>query len=415
MNDQQLLRMMSRIGGLLHKKFNDELNATEQAVLDTWLAQQESHSSQFFEEITEWDQVQVALQTIYDFDSDAALADIQKKIPSGFTPIHPPQVNLPRPRLRRISWLAAAIVIIIAGASALHVFSKRKTEITIASISQRYKNEIAPGGNRAKLTMADGSQILLDDAAKGELARQGGTRILKLDSGLLSYRSGQSTAATLTYNTISTPRGGQYQVILADGTKVWLNAASSLRFPTSFAGNERLVELSGEAYFHVAKNASSPFRVSVVQQVGAESLGIEVLGTEFNVMCYADEVDQRTTLINGIVKITYERDVLTLEPGQQVCINSSSPGLLDLIPAVNIDEVVAWKKGVFQFHDAPIEEIMREVSRWYDVEVVYSGKVDQQFIGTISRQVKLSTLLKILEATGWVHFTIEGRKITVSR
>jgi ferric-dicitrate binding protein FerR (iron transport regulator) len=201
-------------------------------------------------------------------------------------------------------------------------------------------------------------------------------------------------------------------VTLSDGSKVWLNAASSLKYPTAFTGKDRTVELSGEAYFQVAKNVALPFKVNVLRPGQQESLTIEVLGTEFNVMAYADEADQRTTLIDGAVKVSAADNQISLEPGQQARLKNAG-SILDLIPSVDTDNILAWKNGLFKFQDAPIQDIMRQVSRWYDVEVVYGGKVDQQFIGTIRRQVNISTLLTILESTGWVHFLVDGKKITV--
>jgi ferric-dicitrate binding protein FerR (iron transport regulator) len=202
--------------------------------------------------------------------------------------------------------------------------------------------------------------------------------------------------------------------VLPDGSKVWLNAASSLRFPTGFAGHERKVELVGEAYFEVAKNAAMPFKVTVKPLPGntaSAPMEVEVLGTEFNINAYGDETDRRTTLIQGSVKITAGSGQSLLQPGQQARVNT---GGLQIMPGVDTDEVIAWKNGLFQFKEANIQSIMRQVSRWYDVEVEYNGNVNQLFFGKIPRRVPVSTVLKILESTGWAHFTIEGKKITVA-
>jgi transmembrane sensor len=240
---------------------------------------------------------------------------------------------------------------------------------------------------------------------------------LKLDNGALAYRANPpvtnpSAARPLVYgyNTISTPRGGQYQVLLPDGSKVWLDAASSLRFPTAFTGGERLVELTGEAYFQIAGDASRPFKV----HIPSTSTEIQVLGTDFNVAAYAEEGDIRTTLIGGAVRVTAAGKAAVLEPGQQARVTEGGTAALNVVSGVHTDDVIAWKNGLFKFEEASIQSIMRQVARWYDVDVVYDGKVDQQFIGTIPRQVQLSTLLKILESTGWVHFMIQGKKVTVT-
>jgi len=204
---------------------------------------------------------------------------------------------------------------------------------------------------------------------------------------------------------------------LPDGSKVWLNALSSLRFPTAFTGNERKVELNGEAYFEIAKNTSMPFKVTLThgtsEIAGHESLEVGVLGTEFDLMAYADEERQKVTVINGAVSARTGHEQITLQPSQQGYLDKKSY-TLNLIDSINVDETIAWRNGRFQFYDASIESIMRQAARWYDVEVSYDGKVNQQFRGTIPRNVNLSTLLKILEATGWVHFRIDGQKVTVA-
>jgi ferric-dicitrate binding protein FerR (iron transport regulator) len=206
--------------------------------------------------------------------------------------------------------------------------------------------------------------------------------------------------------------------VLPDGSKVWLNAVSSLRFPTSFTGKERRVELNGEGYFEIAKNVSMPFKVAIAPATNPgiasrEPLEIEVLGTEFDLMTYADEDRQKVTLVSGSVKASLGNKQLVLQPNQQAFLDKRSYAL-NLTSISNLEETTAWKDGYFQFQDASIESIMRQAARWYDVEVIYDGKVNQQFIGKVRRQVNLSTLLKILEATGWVHFRIDGKKVTVS-
>jgi len=295
--------------------------------------------------------------------------------------------------------------------------NKRKTNIATLPIEQRFHNDISPGGDKAVLELADGSKIVLDNASNGELAHQGTTKVVKLDNGQLAYHIGQSGAGPVSYNTISTPRGGQYQVVLPDGSKVWLNALSSLRFPTAFAGRERKVELNGEAYFEITKNTSLPFKVGLTPGAadfaGHESLEVNVLGTEFDLMAYADEDRQKVTVISGAVSARSGHEQLPLQPNQQAYLDKKYYAL-NLIDSINVDETIAWKNGRFQFYDASIESIMRQVARWYDVEVSYYGKVNQQFSGTIPRNVNLSTLLRILEATGWVHFQIDGKKVTVS-
>ncbi|CAL1519105.1 FecR domain-containing protein [Chitinophaga sp. MM2321] len=275
---------------------------------------------------------------------------------------------------------------------------------------QLHKNDAAPGGNKAILTLANGTQIVLDSAANGALTQQGNTKVIKLDNGQLAYNpSGQKPGEVL-YNTISTPKGGQYQIVLADGSKVWLNAASSLRFPAAFSGKERAVQLTGEAYFEVAKNAAMPFHVNV------NNIQVEVLGTHFNVNAYEDESSVATTLLEGAVRVKNELSAnpnnnVVLKPGEQAGL--AKDGNLKINRAVNVAEVVAWKDGNFEFNNASVTDIMRQVSRWYDVELDYRGrKPARKLTGKISRNVNLSQLISMLEYTG-VNMKIENKKIII--
>jgi len=424
-SDQQLLETMQDVGGLLFRRLTNELTLHEQIELDNWLNQQEPVSRQFFEDCSDWDQVHAALSELYHFDEAAALADIQKKIQLVTQPVAP-LVEFTEPGKKwRYYWMAAAVFLLIAGGAVIFNRNKTKTNIAQLPVEQRFHNDVSPGGDQAVLELGDGSKIVLDNASKGALAQQGTTQVMKLDNGQLAYQVGkkgiESTKAlseAVRYNSISTPKGGKYQVVLPDGSKVWLNAVSSLRFPTSFTGKERRVELIGEAYFDVTKNVSMPFKIVTTQVAAGETAGhqpleIEVMGTELDVMAYGDEDRQKVTLISGAVKASSGKEQLVLQPNQQASLDKKSTAL-HLTSISNLAEVTAWKDGFFQFQDASIESIMRQAARWYDVEVVYDGKVSQQFIGKVPRQVNLSTLLKILEATGWVHFRIDGKKVTVA-
>jgi len=408
-SDQQLIETMQEIGGLLFRRLTGDLTIQEQIVLDNWLKEQDAESRHFFEGCSDWDQLNNALSTMYAFDERAAWADIQKKI-QLLTESEVPVVEMARPGRKRGFWIAAAAVVLItAGVGVFFKLNQGKTNIAKLPVEQRFHNDVAPGGDKAVLELADGSKIVLDNASNGQLAQQGTTKVIKLDNGQLAYHSGQASAGPVTYNNISTPRGGQYQIMLPDGSKVWLNALSSLKFPTAFTGTERKVELNGEGYFDVAKN-TLPFKVALS---GQQKLEVDVLGTEFDLMAYGDEGRQKLTLISGAASASSGEKKITLQPNQQAYLDKNT-NALNLINSIDVGEIVGWKNGVFQFHDASIESIMRQAARWYDLEVSYDGKVEQQFNGTIPRQVNLSTLLKILEATGWVHFRIDGKKVTVS-
>ena len=266
---------------------------------------------------------------------------------------------------------------------------------------------ISPGGNKAILTLADGSTIILDSANNGSIAQQGQSNIIKLEDGQLAYKDGGSNSgsAAIQYNTVSTPRGGQYQLVLADGSKVWLNAESSIRFPTSFTGQERNVEITGEVYFEVAHNASKPFIVR------ANEVEIKVLGTSLNVNAYEDEGEIKTTLLEGSVKINKEKQSIIIKPGEQVLARKGTG--LTVKDGVDVEAVVAWKDGYFQFENLSIKEIMWQLSRWYNVDVIYEGKVPAgHYVGKPSRDLNLSEILKVIELSG-VKIAVNGKTIIV--
>ncbi len=309
--------------------------------------------------------------------------------------------------IRSLKWWAAASIILIALSSALFMKYYEHQEIVHQPEPSRFKNDIKPGNNVAILTLDDGSTINLNNAKNGILARQSNTKIEKSSDGQLYYIAGeQMPGAEIRYNTIETPKGGQFQVILPDGSRVWLNAGSSLRFPTAFIGIERKVELRGEAYFEVSENVHMPFIVHT------DDSDIKVLGTHFNVMAYDDEKNTNTTLLEGSVQVLKGSDKLLIKPGESAVVNKSTGSIN--VTLTDTEQAVAWKNGYFIFDHESIESIMRKVSRWYNVEVSYSGNMsNKDFAGTISRDKNVSELLEMLELTGAVKFKIEGRRITV--
>ncbi len=316
-------------------------------------------------------------------------------------------------RFRRIAY-AAAVVLVVAAGLAVALVKRKPAPAVVVAPKQDIVKDIAPGGNKAILTLADGATISLDDCKKGDIARDGNAQIVKGgDSGTLIYHAVAGDQRAVAYNTITTPRGGQYQLALSDGSKVWLNASSSLHFPTTFSGKERLVELTGEGYFEIAKNTAMPFSIIVNGE------RVQVLGTHFNINAYRDEPVIRTTLIEGAVKVEAAGNVLLLRPGQQAvatgerAVAAGVDESLQLDPKADLEEVMAWKEGIFNFKNLDIESIMRQISRWYDVEVVYEGKKPEgHFSGMISRNTPALTVLKMLEYGG-VHFTIESKKIVI--
>jgi len=312
------------------------------------------------------------------------------------------------PVKKQVSWrkyVAIAAVFLLAATIGFVFFKHSKVIRPVATVKL---HDALPGGNKAILTLANGTSIVLDSAHNGVIAKQGNSLINKTQNGQLVYNTDQTVAAVDVneINTVATPRGGQYQIVLPDGTKVWLNAASSVKYPTAFNGKNRRVEITGEVYFEVAKNPLKPF---IVKTNRAE---VEVLGTHFNIMAYNDEDVMKTTLLEGSVKITGGNASKIIKPGEQAILNENNE--LTVTSNIDVDEEVAWKNGLFLFNDANIRSIMRQASRWYDVDVIYQGKIPvKQYTGRISRNVKASELLNMLKYTG-LNARIDGRNIFIT-
>ncbi|TDX01562.1 FecR family protein [Dinghuibacter silviterrae] len=321
-------------------------------------------------------------------------------------------------RSRTWIWAAAALLLVGIGASLWHFMSEKPRPAHLPETAR--VNDVDPGSNKAVLTLSDGTTVALDSTAGGLVAQQGNTTVMKLAGGQVVYRAGGASgeggagaarphgpaASAPGLNTLRTPRGGQYHLTLPDGTKVWLNAASSITYPVAFQGTQRKVSVSGEAYFEVAKN-----KAAFIVDAGGKS-SIEVLGTAFDVNSYPEEDAIRTTLLEGRVKVTAPGGpFLTLRPGQQAEVRNEKISLVD---HVDLDKTVAWKNGLFNFDNVHLVDAMRQLARWYDIDVVYEKDVpDIQFEGEISRNVKLSDLLKVLSRAE-VNFKIEeGHRLIV--
>lgn len=283
-------------------------------------------------------------------------------------------------------------------------------------------DNIPPGRNKATLTLAGGRQIILDSAQDGALLQQDSIKIVKLGNGRLAYTAQSSSSPAthnLSYNTLSTPRGGQYQLDLPDGTKVWLNSASSITYPVAFTGHRRMVSVTGEAYFEIAKDKARPFLVKVTAPPDnargtTKDMDIEVLGTHFNVNAYQDESTVRTTLLEGSIRVSNNsgtRPPALLTAGQQAQVDAG--GKIQVLSHVDLEETMAWKNGFFQFNRASLDQVMRQLSRWYDMDIVYEKNIpEMKFGGKMQRDLYLKDMLDILEKTD-VHFRIDGRKIIV--
>lgn len=298
---------------------------------------------------------------------------------------------------------AAAVLLFLAG-GAYWFLTRTPKQIEVVKTPELTNDVKAPETSLAMITLANGQKVYLDSAANGTLAMQGGIQVTKLADGQITYSGGSNEVM---YNTLSNSRGSKVVAItLADGSKVWLNSESSLTYPTVFIGGERKVEITGEAYFEVAKDVSKKF---IVSSNGAFT---EVLGTHFNINSYKDESSLKVTLLEGSVRITNAANSQLLVPSQQAQINAN--GTIVVNRGVDIEQVMAWKNGEFQFGDkADIATIMKQISRWYNIEVEYTDTIKGHIGGSISRDVNVSQVLKMLEKTGGMNFKIEGNKVTV--
>jgi len=312
--------------------------------------------------------------------------------------------------LYRKNWIriAAAIILLIGGYFIYNSINGNGTTKPVIAKTDTANHEIGPGGNKAILTLADGSTINLESAVNGTISKQGNTTLLKIVDGQLSYRSSNEKTAQNFHNTVTTPRGGQYQITLSDGSKVWLNAASSIDFPAAFAGNERIVKITGEVYFEVAKNASMPFKVKI-----AGKGEVEVLGTHFNINAYSDEPAIKTTLLEGSVKVSglIHDNSRIIKPGEQAQLNANDQ--FNVNKQANVEQVIAWKHGTFNFENADLEMALRQIARWYDVDIIFEGSVSKkQFNGEMQRDLSLSRVIKLFEKND-VYCRIEGKKLIV--
>ncbi|MGQ7852865.1 FecR family protein [Pedobacter sp. WC2501] len=305
--------------------------------------------------------------------------------------------------MNSLKWAAAAVVFIAFSLTAYLSLQKKKEHV--------FATDVAPGKNKAILTLADGKKISLSDAMKGDIAKEAGFSITKTADGQLVYNvAGTENVNDTRLNTISTPNGGEWQIQLPDGSTVWLNAASSIQYALNIGtAKQRVVKLDGEAYFEVAKNAAHPFIVETDKQA------VEVLGTHFNINSYKDEKVTKTTLLEGSVRVSHKstNDSEILKPGEQSLVSVSGIAIKE----VDVEEAIAWKKGYFMFNNERQESILRKVARWYNVEIEYADPAakDVMYYGTVSRFEKISKVLTKFEQTGEVHFDIKGNKLIVHK
>lgn len=377
-----------RIIYLLSKRLQQQLSAAKEREIQQWKAES-AKNSKLFQELSHAQSVHTLAEKMQKYDVEYSINKLKNRMETY------------RAKRKWFHHALAASIIFILGIG--FFLTTREYIFNINSAE-----DIAPGQQSAQLLLLDGSVVALDSMHVGETTSKAGIVITKAANGRVSCDYNQSTSEvkSLAYHTISTPLGGEYQIALPDGSTVWLNANSSLRFPSQFQANKRHVELAGEGYFEITSDHNKPFIVSTKQQT------IEVLGTKFNVFAYGEEALMRTTLVEGSISVQTATDRQILKPGQEAQSYHDSANLS--IVSGDVQEAIAWKNGYFIFNEENIENIMQKVGRWYDVEVVYEGEVNNGlFGGTFSKNKSLQQLLKSLASTGQIRYKLTGRRVTI--
>lgn len=403
-----------RIVMLLYKQHaGEELEEDEQAVIDAWLAESPHHRA-LAEELGDEPRLEADIRALMAIDEEGALKKLRQAIARE-------KGARRRPAVRRLRYAAAAVLLLASGAAAYWLLQPGGHKKPL--IPPSYTHDITPGGNKALLELADGSTVALDSVADGVVSRADGVFIRKekgqrvvYDVAAAGFAPGGQAAP---FNTIRTPERGQFEVVLPDSSRVWLNAASRLRYPVGFADSGRVVYLEGEAYFevtarHTKAGRKIPLKV-VILHGGHEQGTVEVLGTRFNINAYADDDTIHTTLVEGSVRLrpaAVAQAPALLRPGQEARLAGN--GGVSLVKA-DVDRAISWKEGFFDFRDTKATDMMHAISRWYGVQVAYADTMTHSFTGRFSRSLPLSKLLALLELTGDVHFLVEGKTVRVSR
>lgn len=400
MFNKSTIKERKRIVHLLLKHVKGELTLKERQTLDQW-ATESQKNQKLLQDVTDQQILASDMASFSNFEWN----DFAQKLAANGVPI------MEITPIRRYVYLgrimaAAAVLLIMAVASYLLIENNRKPSSVNKTQVAIKNNDISPGKYKALLRLADGSTIVLDSSSSDSLTRQGGARLANKDGQLIYKAGGKYSGSSLPFiNTLTTAKAETYQLILSDGSKVWLNSGSSIRFPVYFTGKERRVEVTGEAFFDVAHNSRQPF---IAQVNGME---VKVLGTVFNVNAYSEENKITTTLLEGKVMVTKEKHTEVLTPGEQAVLLHS--GKIKVNNDADIEKAVGWKDGIFVFKGDDVKFVMNQLARWYDVHVIYKGEVKDKFTGIINKNLHVSVVLEMLERST-VHFQIQERTIIVT-
>lgn len=390
------------VGSLILKYNQREITEEEKTILDNW-TNASPDNKQLFTSLTNNEELQAKLNQLHEIE--ATRNDARKRV---MELVFPGAIIAPMKRATISIWktVAAAVVVTAVVGTGVWLLLKKDTRQPVATVQpseSSLPNDVTPGGFKAQLVLSDGSTIDLDSAGAGKLAQQGNMQVMNSD-GQLVYQKDATMETKALYNTLKTSRGQMYPVKLSDGSAVWLNSSSSIRFPVAFTEQERRVEITGEAYFEIAHNDRKPFKVSV------NGMEVQVVGTVFNINSYTDEGSMKTTLLKGAVKVKKGNQQVMIKPGEQAEVVNEA---LTVKKGININKEVAWKNGLFYFKNENLKTIMRQIARWYDVDVIYEGNVsNEEITGKIHRSANLSEVLKLLNELD-VKYKIEGKKLII--
>ena len=395
------MKNTDQISLVIYKYLQGEgLTDDEQQLLDSWLSASETNKD-VFKNVQNEKAFGEYLSIVSDKQGiENAFNDFRASLP-------PVKVPLRRGYFLRAAWVRYAAAFIIFFGIGAYLWTTQKQQPGIIQTTKsipKTTNDVQPGKFAAKLTLADGSTISLDSAAVGELVTQGSTVVVNRNRQLI-YQP-QAGRSEMMYNTLTTGNGETYSTVLSDGSKVWLNAASSIKYPVAFSDKRRDVEITGEAYFEIKHDVKIPFQVMV------DGIEIHDLGTEFNVNAYSNELEVKTTLVSGSARVVKGEKNKLLTPGQQAHVRADR---LEIVDNADVESAIAWKSGRFYFENSSVPTIMRQVERWYNVKVEFKDRIPHLFVAKIPRDVPVSELLELLELTGRVHFTVEGKKVTVTK